>query len=150
MKRIVLVCDSSRARLLASMGRHEPLQLVWSEDNPQGRAIEQDLRSDESGRLRKGGRAGVLSAMDPNKTAHEVEAERFAHHLAGQLKSHLESHAAYDGLVIAAPAHFLGLLRELLAPEVRDVLKDSVPKDLTKMSERELRDEVGPLLWPGS
>ena len=149
MKRVILVCDASRARLFAGVGRHEPLQLLREEDNPGGRATEQELRSDEAGRLRKGGRGGVLSAMDPHKTAHEVDSERFSHHLAAQLKE-LFDKREFDALVIVAPAHLLGLLRSALAPEVQQHLKSSVAKDLTHMGERELREEVGPMLWPGS
>jgi protein required for attachment to host cells len=149
MKRVILVCDASRARLFVSVGRHEPLQLLRQEDNPAGRATEQELRTDEPGRYRKGGQAAALSAMDPHTTAHEVESEKFARHLAAELKKLFDNHE-YDSLVIAAPPHLLGLLRDSLSSEVRHILKSSVAKDLTHMDERELREEVGPILWPGS
>ncbi len=148
MERAILVCDASRARLFASTGRHAPLRPLFSEDNPVGRAREQDLRSDQPGRYSEGGKQGVRSAMDPHTPAHEVEEERFARHLADALQ---RSHARgeFKSLTIAAPAHFLGLLRAALDPAI-ERLAVCVAKDLSKLEPAELMEHVGPMLWPGT
>jgi protein required for attachment to host cells len=148
MKRAILVSDPSRARLFVSAGRHEPLQLLHSESNPAGRAREQDLRSDEAGRYSEHGKHGILSGMEPHTLGHEVEAERFARHLADLLK---RSHAAgeYESITIASPAHFLGILRADLDPAVEKVAT-LIAKDLSKLGPGELMEHVGPLLWPGA
>jgi len=148
MKRAILVCDPSRARLFVSVGRHEPLRLLHSEDNPAGRAREQDLRSDEAGRYSEHGKHGILSGMEPHTSAHEVEAERFARHVADLLKrSHAQGN--FESILIAAPAHFLGLLRAALDPAVERVAT-CVAKDLSKLEPAEVMDHVGAMVWPGS
>jgi protein required for attachment to host cells len=148
MKRAILVCDPSRARLFVSVGRHEPLRLLHSESNPAGRAREQDVRSDEPGRYSEHGKQGILSGMEPHTSAHEVEAERFARHVADLVQ---RSHARgeYESITIASPAHFLGLLRPALGPAVERVAT-LIAKDLSKLEPAELMEHVGPLLWPGS
>jgi protein required for attachment to host cells len=148
MKRAILVCDASRARLFVSVGRHEPLRLLHSEDNPRGRAREQDLRSDEAGRYSEHGKHGILSGMEPHTSAHEVESERFARHLAGVVKqSHVRGE--FESLAIVSPPHFLGLLRATLDPDL-ERLATGIAKDLSKLEPGELMDHVAPMLWPGS
>ena len=148
MKRAILVSDPSRARLFVSVGRHEPLRQLHSEGNPAGRAREQDLRSDEPGRYSEHGKQGILSGMEPHTSAHEVESERFARHLAEELKR-WHAGGEYESLTIASPAHFLGLLRAALDPSVERVTT-FIAKDLSKLEPGELMEHVGPLLWPGA
>jgi len=148
MKRAILVCDPSRARLFVSVGRHEHLRLLHSESNPTGRARDQELRSDEPGRYSEGGKQGIRSAMEPHTSAHEVEAERFARHVADVLQ---RSHARgeYESITVASPAHFLGLLRSSLDPVIERVAT-FLAKDFSKLEPDDLMEHVGPLLWPGS
>jgi protein required for attachment to host cells len=148
MKRAILVSDASRASLFASTGRNEPLRLLHSEDNPLGRARDRDLVTDEPGRYSEGGKHGIGSAMEPPTRAHEVEEERFARHLAQVLK---QSHARgeFESVLIASPAHMLGLLRADLGPAVERVAI-FLAKDFARLAPAELMEHVGPVLWPGS
>ena len=55
--------------------------------------------------------------MEPDTTQHEVQAERFAREL-GQVLSEALTSKKYDVVGLVAPAHFLGLLRAELTPQV--------------------------------
>jgi len=135
----ILVSDASQARLYSTTGRHQPLHLEREIANPQGRAREQDLVSDQTGRIRKGGIHGVHSAMDPRTTAHQAVADQFARELVKLLQQERNSFAS---LVIAAPPHFLGELRALLGKEVEGCLKATVAKDLIHFEGSELRERL--------
>src|SRR5258706_12493141 len=102
----ILIADASGARIFSTTGRSEPLKLVRAIPNPQGRSRNQELVSDEPGRLRKSGTAGTRSAMDPRTTAHDEAAIHFAHDLATSLREAL-AESAFASLSIVAPAHFL-------------------------------------------
>jgi protein required for attachment to host cells len=112
----ILVSDASRAKLYSTTGRHQPLHLEREIANPSGRAREQDLVSDQAGRIRKGGMHGVHSAMDPQTTAHQAAADEFAREL--------------------------GELRELLSKDVVSSLKASVAKDLIHVETHKLRERL--------
>jgi protein required for attachment to host cells len=137
----VIVIDASRARIYSTTGRHQPLHLEREVANPQGRTREQELVSDQAGRIRKGGMHGVHSAMDPQTTAHQAAADQFARELAHTLR-HEQERGSFASLVIAAPPHFLGELRPLLGKEVESCLKASVAKDLIHFEGNELRERL--------
>jgi protein required for attachment to host cells len=86
--------------------------------------------------------------MEPHTSAHEVEAERFARHLAGVVKqSHVRGE--FESLAIASPPYFLVLMRAALDPAL-ERLATGIAKDLSKLEPGELMDHVAPMLWPGS
>ncbi|HTL29939.1 MAG TPA: host attachment protein [Tepidisphaeraceae bacterium] len=147
MKRWILVSDSSGARIFQQSEPKAKLSLVHEIANPDGRAREQQLLSDEAGRVRKSTGKTNLSAMDPQTTGHEAVVERFAKQL-GTLLDQAAQKDEYHQLVIAAPAHFLGLLRDELTASTSKRLSASTPKDLVRLTADEipshLSDELGP------
>ncbi len=147
MKRLILVCDASRARLLTAGLPDEPLTVDRTIYNARGRARNQALRSDEPGRVLKVS-GGVMSAMDPRTMPHEVEIERFAAQLARQLEVQLST-GDYDSFILVAPPHLLGLLRGQLAPQQEIRMAGSLAVDLTHANEQELSQHLRHVLWPG-
>src|SRR5690348_15182357 len=115
MKRWILICDASEARIYQQDLPRQALMLVRAISNPNGRAREQELVADEPGRLRKS--SGPLSAMDPRTTAHEAAAQQFATRLAGALDDGA-LRQVYDQRVVAAPPHLLGMLRGGFTPRI--------------------------------
>jgi len=144
----ILIADASGARIFSTTGRNVPLNLVREVPNPQGRSRNQELVSDEPGRLRKSGTAGTRSAMDPRTTAHDEAAIHFARDLATLLREALNENAL-TSLSVVAPAHFLGTLRPLLGKELEGRLRSSLPADLVHVRSEELRSHLEPLFVPG-
>src|SRR4029079_10599152 len=98
-----------------------------------------DIVTDHNGRkpvggLRGNGRPGVEAETDPK----EVEAQKFARELAGELKKGLDDHA-YDALILAAPPHFLGLLKDALDDQVRRRVEATIAKDLSPLAPSEIQ-----------
>lgn len=141
MKRWILICDASNARILEQADSSQALTLVHAIPNPAGRAREQELATDEAGRMRKGSGRFNLSAMDPKTTAHDAAAERFAKHLAALLDE-TALRGSYDQLVVAAPPHMLGMLRDEFSAHVSTRLKLSVAKDLTHVAAGDLAEHL--------
>ena len=144
----ILIADASAARIFSLAGRDRPLQLVKEFSNADGRALTQDLVSDEPGRLSKGGTPGTKSAMDPRTTAHEAAAQTFVRQLAEFLTQH-SSNSDFASLSLVAPSHFLGLLRSALSKETDHLIRSSLAKDLVHVPAKDLMPHIESLLVPG-
>jgi protein required for attachment to host cells len=116
------------------------LSVVKELNHPQSRLRDQELVSDESGRLDKGGR-GILSAMDPPVDPHDQEAKRFAKTVAAVLNEGVARNAC-QGLALIAPAHFFGLLKMDLSTQAARKLDTCIVKDLTHLPLHELNERL--------
>ncbi len=146
----VLVGDSSRARIFV-VGDDKELKLVQEFDHPESRAMAHDLTSDRPGRTQQSGSPGhgnggpsnggptkgSRSGMAPHTDPKAVEAEHFAHSLATVLDKGLSSNTTAH-LLLVAPPHFLGLLREALPDSVKKRVSASLDKDFTHLGVRDL------------
>jgi protein required for attachment to host cells len=148
----VLVCDAARARLLADDRRGRAYRVIETFDHPAGRAHARDLTSALPGRKPVGGpRGDGVHAIpggfhgrpraEPDTDPTDVEAQKFARLLAAALERGLTDHA-YDGLVLAAPPRFLGLLRSTVSEQVRRHIEATVDKDLTAFEPREIHEKL--------
>lgn len=139
----VLVCDASRARLF-EVKQGDELGMIEELDHPSSRAKVRDIVADAHGRKpngqpghRNNHRPGAEADTDPK----EVEAVKFAQTLAARLdKARVER--SFDCLVLAAPPHFLGLLRGALDDQVQKLVALTVSKDLTGAPVRELQQRL--------
>jgi protein required for attachment to host cells len=137
----ILVSDASRARLFRRKGVARTWDLVFERDYPEGRAHGRDRTTDRPGRFALDHGKGFQAQMEPPKSPHEIAAENFARSLAESLERGLGAHA-FDRLVLTAPPHFLGLLRERLSTEVARHVTASIDKDYTRLELPELRNRL--------
>jgi protein required for attachment to host cells len=79
--------------------------------------------------------------MSPEVEPKQVEAQRFALSLAGVLKQGLNRHA-YEELVLAAPPHFLGLLRQAMDEQVAARVAATFDKNFIALSNREIENRI--------
>ena len=145
----ILVGDASRARLFEGREPGEGYSLVTTLLHPESRAHVADLVTDVNGRKPVGvtrgvgvvrgwqggiqGRPGVERDTDPK----EVEAQKFARELSALLTKALDERR-YDALVLVAPPHFLGTLKDALGDPVRKRLEGTLGKDLAPFEPREI------------
>lgn len=130
----VLVADAARAQLYAHAAGGE-LVLVGEFSHPQSRLKEHEMRTDRPGRL-QGANSGH-GAEEPH-AAKQHEVENFAAELAQALERGRTQHA-YEHLVIAAPAHFHGILTQRLSAPVREKVSANIEKDYTQLPVKDLR-----------
>ena len=135
----ILLCEASRARLFTSNGRSE-LAEVMAFAHPGSRAHGQAVISDRPGR-RSDGPGPHRSGLSQDTEPKEAEAQRFAASLASVLKQGLNRHD-YDDLVLAAPPHFLGLLRLALDEQVAGRVAATLDKNLIALTNREIESRI--------
>lgn len=141
----ILISDASRARLFATDGKGRPWTMVQELAHPESRLKGSEIMSDKPGRVQQGMGAKSRPGMEPPTAPKEVEAEHFAERLAGVLA---DGHGrnAYGRLVLVAPPHFLGLLRQSISTQVGKRVSASLDKDLTELKEHELPARLQDLL----
>lgn len=99
-----------------------------------------DLRSDRPGASFHSD-STAHHAMTPRHDPHTMEKEKFARAIAEQLNAGAAS-GAFDDLVVVAPSHVLGAIRDALDTTAAARLIGTLAKDLVKTPD----DELGPHL----
>jgi protein required for attachment to host cells len=130
----IVAADASRARILQVA---DPQRLVEIEAfvNPDARLQDRDVDTDARTRFPGGHTA------DPEIGAVEHRNELFAKRVADYLDKARNDHR-YERLVIVAAPKMLGQLRQELDKEVRKLVLDEVPKDLSWFNARDLQHSL--------
>jgi protein required for attachment to host cells len=131
----ILVADSSQAKLFRAEKPLKTLEIIFEKDHIQGRQKRSDIDSDRAG-VRNSSTKGSHSFAG-DKDSHKHEEEMFAKSLCNMLESEYK-HRKYDGLILVAPPHFLGFIRQHLSKDCMSVLVKSINKNLVKQTETEL------------
>ena len=126
----IVAADASRARILQVADRDRLVE-VESLVNPEGRLQDREINTDGPGRFPGG------NTWEPDVGAVEHRNELFAKRVAGYLES-ARNDQRYERLVLVAAPKMLGQLRQELDKEVRKLVLDEVPKDLSWFNAREL------------
>ncbi len=141
----VLIAGSSRGLLYSTPGKGEPWSLVKEYSHPDSRISEGGLTTDHAGRTHGSMAGGARSAMQSRTSPKEVEFEHFAQELAGVLHDG-HGQQAYSRIVLVAPPHFLGMLRNMINPTVSKLIAATLDKDYLHLSEKEMHRHVDPLV----
>ncbi|MCW8874488.1 MAG: host attachment protein [Gammaproteobacteria bacterium] len=143
-KTMILVADSSRARLFIADTPKAPLREVEDFASQDGRLQEGELVSDRPGSSRTPSGHG-LHAYEPPTTAQEEARIQFAKRLVERLEEDRKQ-GVFDQFVLVAPAAMLGKLRAEMKGPLAKVLVESLDKNLIQQSPDELRAQVNVLL----
>ncbi|OWU73855.1 host attachment family protein [Phaeobacter sp. 22II1-1F12B] len=124
----VVVTDSEKALFLRNLTDHENPNLDVMESEEQENPSDEAQSANRPGRMNDTG-VQQRSAMDDTDW-HELQKERFAHHLSDILyeKAHK---GEFDRLIIVASPQVLGNLRDDMHKEVTDKVVAEIPKTLT-------------------
>lgn len=136
----VVVADSSRARFLSLVSRHEPLGEFDGLIHAEGRLREQDEVSDKQGGIAGGHGEGAHNFEAPTDLKHH-DAEVFAKQIGDRLEHGRVNHE-YDRLILVAPPAFLGVLRQELNDHVQELVKASLDKNLVAEDEAVIREHL--------
>jgi protein required for attachment to host cells len=144
MKTWVVVASAARARLFEVAGRQEPWKEIVDLVNADDRLSRQDFTSDKPGRAINTAR-GQHHTMEPTIDPKERAAGLFARDLAMRLEAALHE-KRYARLIVVAPPHFLGLLRQQMGDALAGAVEHEVTKDLTRENRGALQAHVAELL----
>jgi protein required for attachment to host cells len=134
----IIAADSTRARIFEAHGTQEFHEI---EDllNPAGRESDRDINTDAKGRFYGKGERHQGHTAEPDIDASTHQTELFSKHVTEYLDKARVEHR-YDELFLIAYPKFLGMLRENLSKEAQKLIKDEIPKDISKLGEREIHD----------
>jgi protein required for attachment to host cells len=115
-----------------------PFSFVERMKNPKGHALEGQLDSDRPGMMRSSGGGGTIHhGMDKTFHHHEQAAAHFAKAIAKKLLEK-KREQKFTELIIAAEPHFLGLIRQELAPELKSLILYEVNREYLEGSDQEM------------
>lgn len=131
----ILVADAGAAKLYRTEGGSGTPELAHERSNPAGRKTRSELESDHPGMQRNS--IGGAHSLGGDNDAQRHESEQFARELCSMLK---REHGAgkFTDLLIAAPPHFLGELRQHLSADCQKVLGKTLHKDLLRTDPKNL------------
>ena len=132
----ILIASGSRARIVLNNGPGKGLKQVHEFDFEDGRLSSGDIMVDQPGRTFDSygpGRHAMAYSSDPTR----VGQMRFVSQLLKFLDDEL-ANTAFDRLIIAAPAKFLGDLRESISKPLQAVTMSELSKDLTHIQVEKL------------
>lgn len=140
----ILVANASTARLYANHGAKKGIQLVKELSHPESRAKASNLVADRPGHNpgAGNGHGSFVPATDPKHN----EAERFALELAREMDQGRTANSYQRAILVAAPA-FMGLLKGNLDHQVSKLVSESVEKDYTKATEKELSGHLENIIY---
>lgn len=146
----IVAADSSRARIFEVHGPQDHLREIEDFANPAGRSSDSEVSSGNLGRFggKTGGRAapyqaggGRANTGEPDVGPVEHATDLFSKTVSNYLDKARTEHR-YDKLCLIAFPKFLGLMRQNLSKEVRQLVEDEVSKDISGLEAREIEDYV--------
>lgn len=130
--RIKWVFVANRAEAVVfKQGPGQQVTFIDRIPNPEGKPSESEISPDSA----------IRHGLDRRSAQHEEVALRFARQL-GEFLHQAKSTQRYEGLILVAEPHFLGLLRKELTPQVRACVIDHIPKALTPGTEAQVRETI--------
>ena len=143
----IVVANASRARVFLREGANGPLVEFDAMVNAAVRLRTAETETDRLGPTSAGksvhntGGALPNKAYEPPKTPTEHEAELFARSVvASLLQGHQQER--FQHLALVASPQFLGLLRQLLDPQLKPLVAWDLNKDYTQLSPMQLQEQL--------
>jgi len=140
----VLVANASKASLYANRGPHRGLDLVKEYQHSESRERTSELISDRPGRYETDG--GAHGAFSQHTDPKQHEEDKFAAELAHELEAGRTSNS-YARLILVASDPFMGKLNKHLTAHLRALATDTIEKDYTHLTERELASQLESILY---
>jgi len=110
--------------------------------NPKGHLTEGQLDSDRPGSGISSAAGGTIRhGLDRTFHHHEQNALRFAHAISSRLLEE-KRQDSFQGLVLVAEPHFLGLLRKALPSELKPLIQQEVDREYIEGSDAELHSAI--------
>ena len=139
-KNWVVVADSASARIFSVATPLAPLEELETMEHPAGRLRAQNIDADRPGRsFQSAGsmRHGMEREVDPKKQA----AMNFAKTVAERLET-ARAQGQVERLILVAAPEFLGLLRQHLGAEARQIVDSDFALNLAGMTPVNIRKHL--------
>jgi protein required for attachment to host cells len=132
----IVIADGSRARIVAQRHESPGFDVVAEMQSPEAHVPSHLLTSERPGRTHESGNSS-RHAIEPRHDPHQERLTAFVRSVADYLNGHAAG-PAVDDIILFAPPHALGQLREMLNEGIIHKIRAEAPKDLTKLPISEL------------
>ena len=136
---MIVVADSSRARIFTTDSPSSPLNEIETMAHPEGRIHEQNMVSDLPGKDSGQGASG--HAYQDETDPKQQEVTDFAKRIADYLDDTRKTNQLGRLLIVAAPA-FLGELRKQMSEQTNKLVVFESAKNLTQHSVEDIRNHL--------
>lgn len=133
--KLVINMNSNKCRIYHYDNHPIRLTLLKEISHPENKLKSGELTSDRPGHYKAG--KSARGAYSPHMEAKENEIDAFSREVARELNQERVSHD-YDELILIAPPHMIGLLYQHLNKNVKDLIVNSIKKDLLRATDKEL------------
>jgi protein required for attachment to host cells len=127
---LVVVADSSRARLFGRKLKFSPLEELEALTHPESRLRRQDLVSDRPGTVHESSAHGE-SPADQRSDPKDQEARQFAREICARLQ-YWRQQGKVEAIGLVTEPRFLGLIRQYLDDESRRLVQQEIGANLTR------------------
>jgi protein required for attachment to host cells len=131
----ILVASRDEARIYSRKGLG-PLELITDIGNPAGRLRTQDLESDRPGRANDN-RMRARRAYSTEESARDRSLKDFYREVIDIVECAMYEHR-FESLTLIAEPRLLGIIRNLLPPNVEKLIDREIPKDLSYEEPKEI------------
>lgn len=108
----------------------------------EGQQTDQNLVADKQGSHR--GSFGTDTMEEKTSTKHK-QATNFANQIAKKLEDGIK-HEKVERIYLLASPEFMGILRQILKPNIRKFIEKEIDKDLTSANVEQIREHLPPVL----
>lgn len=136
---LIIIADGAHARFVRPADDGS-LHSIGAIDSPDAHKRASDIGSDHPGASMHT-HSTVHHAMTPRHDPHDLAQEAFAQLVADEV-NRLFGQGGYDHLLLAAPPHTLGVIRDRMSKEAQAALAGTIGKDLIKTPDHELQPHL--------
>jgi len=136
---LVANLNSNTCRLYCYKKHPFELALINEISHPENKLKNSELTSDGPGHYQTD--KSVRGTYSPNMLPKDVEIDNFAREVARELNQK-RNEGGFQKFVVIAPAHMSGLIAGHLNKYVKEMLLETIHKDLMHLSHKELQEFV--------
>jgi protein required for attachment to host cells len=136
----IAIADGEHARIVVQQAPEGGLHTSHEITSPDAGEQSRDLGSDRPGRVHES-MGQTRHAIAPKHDLHAMRKAEFLKSVAKQIDE-AAGKDAFDSLVLVAPSHEIGILRDALGRQASDMLVGTLGKDLTKVPDHDLKSHL--------
>ncbi len=135
----ILVADNTRARIFTAETPSSSLEEIADFSHTEGRLHDREITSDLPGKIKSTGGGGHAFEQPTDPKKHE--ADNFAQLVAQYLEDAHNANRFEQLLIVAAPS-FLGLLRNHLQEQIKQLVRFELDKEIATLSIADIRQHL--------
>jgi protein required for attachment to host cells len=146
----ILIADTARAKLLTTELPEQAWTVVEAFENAGAHLTSKDLSPTPPGKMKQSGDAKSRhTSFEPRTTPKAAELDRYVQRLTNFLEE-ATARRGYDRLVLVAPPHLLGMLRNQLGKQSAARMQAAIDKDLVALDNDEIRERLSAEVFAAS